>query len=165
MGSDLEGTGEPWSTLYRRLPSSLPAHLLSPDSPIHHLLSQDSLASLILPALGASSCPTTFHTSYSPPAATLLRPRPASLPGFTLSDLCLLQPHMGCSSRCLRVKQGTCLCPHTAEGSLPSLQCLVLPGTGALVQVLTNATPTRVNWAAVEAGCAGDSDPENQACS
>ena len=109
--------------------------------------------------------PQPYTLPHSPPAATLLRPHPASLPGFTLSDLCLLQPHVGCSSRCLRVKQGTCLCPHTAEGSLPSLQCLVLPGTGALVQVLINATPTRVNWAAVEAGCAGDSDPENQACS
>ena len=91
------------------------------------------------PPSGASSYSTTFHTSIF-----LLQ----LLPSSDLQQVSLDSPSLifaFCSHTWAVLPraselQGACLCPYNAEGSLPGLQCLVLPGTGALVQVLTNAT-------------------------
>lgn len=89
--------------------------------------------------LGASSCLTTFCASifssscHSPPISS-------SRESPLIHSLPLAAIH-GCSSRCLRTEQRTCLCPHTAEGGNPSpaVAPCCLPHL-PWVQVLTSAS-------------------------
>lgn len=132
-------TGEPWTALHRRLPSSFPAQSPVPRLSPSALLSQDSLPPAHLMLLGASSCLTTFCASifssscHSPPISS-------SRESPLIHSLPLAAIH-GCSSRCLRTEQRTCLCPHTAEGSNPSpaVAPCCLPHL-PWVQVLTSAS-------------------------
>ena len=114
-------------------------NLLFPGSPLQHLLSQDSLPPAHLMLLGASSCLTTFCASifssscHSPPISS-------SRESPLIHSLPLAAIH-GCCSRCLKAEQRTCLCPHTAEGSIlsPAVAPCCLPHS-PWVQVLTSAS-------------------------